>query len=119
MKVLYYPPNGENPIEFGYDPPYGLVKIGGIGRNSATPATVHGPGQRGTTLRDITINERTIPITITVLDETQDDTTYWSLRAALERALTVEPGKFGDIPAIGLLRFIREGTLPTLELPAV
>jgi hypothetical protein len=119
MRVEYYSPNGETPILFGYDPPYGLVHIGGIGRNAATPATVRGPGQRGTTLRDIVINEKVVTLTITVLDVTGDEATYWGLRAALERQLTVEPGDFGDIPEIGLLRFYREGNMPVLEMPAV
>lgn len=104
---------------FGYDPPYGLVKVSGLGRNSASPATVRGPGQRGTTLRDIVINEKVIALSITVLDTTGDDTTYWSLRAALERAMTVEPAEFGEVPSMGLLRFHREGDMPVLELPAI
>lgn len=119
MRVAYYSPNGEAPIEFGYDPPYGLVKVSGLGRNAATPATVRGPGQRGTTLRDIVINEKVVTMTITVLDVTGDEDTYWGLRAHLERILTVEPGDFGDVPDIGLLRFYRDGSMPVLELPAV
>ena len=119
MRMEYFSPNGEGPILFGYDPPYGLVRFDGLGDTRANPVTSRGPSQRGSTLRDVEVTERVISITVSVQAVDGRDITYWRLRSALDRALVIEPGSFGNPPAMGLLRFYKDGGEPPLELPCV
>lgn len=116
MRVVYYPPSGESPIEFGYGTPYGLVRCSGFGDNRATGSSVRGPGQRGSTTRDIQVNERVGSVSIDVWRTDNDADAHWMDRAALQRALVTEPNEFGETPQLGRLWFYRTETLPILEL---
>jgi hypothetical protein len=114
MWVEYFPPNGEGPITFAYEPPYIAQEFGGMSDTRSAPSTVRGPGQRGSTLRDVLVTERDITMTVMVMIEPSDIVAFEAAKRALSRALIAEPGEFGRRPPLGLLRFHRDD--PSLEV---
>jgi hypothetical protein len=120
MWVEYFPPNGDDVLTFAYEPPYIIEAFDGLGDNRAAPITTRGPAQRGTTLRDVSVSERVVPLTIMVMIDGGTVAQLEAAKAALRRALVVEPGGFGSPPALGLLRFHRDDdSLDVLELEAL
>jgi hypothetical protein len=120
MWVEYFPPNGDDVLTFGYEPPYIIEAFDGLDDNRAAPLTTRGPAQRGSTLRDVGVDERVVSLTVHVSPDTGGVAGLEAAKKALRRALVVEPGGFGSPPALGLLRFhLDDDALDVLELEAL
>ena len=120
MWVEYFPPSGEDVVTFAYEEPYYIEGFDGLSDNRSSPITTSGPAQRGSTLRDVSVSERVVSMTVMVHLDGGTVAALEAAKAALRRALVVEPGGFGSPPALGLLRFHRDDdSLDVLELEAL
>lgn len=116
--------SADRSITISFDPnaesgPYMLLSNPrGIIRQPSSALSRRAPSQRGSTLTDILIGERSIPISVAIL--AASDSEYWNRREALVDALVVEPKDVtGGVPAAGYLKLYRPGGLPTLQIPVV
>lgn len=116
MRITWTPPGGGDPLVFGDDAPYFLIELAGLEPTQARPVTTRGPRQSGSTLRDVTVGERTVALTVLVRASSLAE--LWGLRAELARACAVEPRPDPSDPTPGLLTVERDG-MEALEIEAV
>lgn len=114
MRLIWYPPNGDDGIELTSDP-YVLQRIQGLTSVPASPRTERGPGQIGATPIDTLISERVIDMTVLVAGSTDQD--IWEFRNSLARAFVALPTEDGSVE-VGTLRIERASGLPLLEIAA-
>lgn len=121
MRVTWYPPTGDDPIIFddGLDPaqPYKLSFYDGVSSTLSAPVTNKAPGQQGTTLRDVDVNQRTIQLGLFFQEQTH--VAFLELRRRLSRAMATLPRRSLQQAASGLLVFDRDPALPIVQIPAV
>lgn len=118
--VEYTPPLGEA-VEFltGRDVPYRLLGLDGIGPVAVGAISRKSPGQVGVTAIDVLVPPRVI--VLQSLIQAASLTDLWPVRAALSRALVVEPALASatDPYALGRLRIRDRVGSPDLEVGCI
>lgn len=116
IRVVWEPSNGAGAIEFNDDPDAALFLLNLVGflSNRASPVTMKSPGQRGTSLTDVSVEPRTLSLNAWLT--APDNVTIWERREELAASLVVEPSAT-ERPEPGVIRVYRSG-LPTREIEA-
>lgn len=107
-RLEYFPPNGGDEVIWTTGPAaaYRLLSMDGIGPVSLEAQSIKSPGQTGATAVDVIVPSRVVVVQSLVQAATP--AALWPLRAALSRALVVQPTRLGEDIALGRLRL----TLP-------
>lgn len=89
QKLTFTNSRGES-IVFGNSAPYILSKIEGTGGTSTSIKTTKSPGQDGSTVHEVTLDERPLPMEGAIIARTPEE--MYSLRKELSRVLNPKNG---------------------------
>lgn len=117
-RLEYFPANGGAEILFttGPDAAYRLVSLDGIGPMELNPQSIKSPGQTGETAVDVIVPPRVV--VVQSLIQAPTPAALWPLRAALSRALVIQPTRLGEEIETGRLRLTLPDS-PPLELDVI
>jgi hypothetical protein len=115
LTVQWFPPSGSLPLLLD-SAPLALIDVSGISSTIAAPVTQHSSSQIGTTVSGVAVDARTITITLDIVVDAVAD--LWIQRQLLSAAFAFLPAKVGQFPALGTLRFSRDGQ-PDLDILAM
>jgi hypothetical protein len=119
--VTWYPPQSDEVYVFGTDPgmDFMLMSIEGTENTLGNPDTTQGPGQRGTTLRRVVVNERVIQMRLFIGGDNMPVDDYQRLRQRIARAMVAPVRRPGKPIEQGTLVFDRGDAFDTVRIDGV